>query len=653
MPARQNRPANPAGNLPARERAVPRPPGAAGRLALFAVLLALLVLARGAQAQRIGDLQGPSHRSPVADTRVDDIAGIVTAVDRDGFWMQDAGDGDPLSSDAIYVFRGLRLGKPRVGDAVVVSGQVREFRPGGAAGAHQLATTRIDASGAAGAFAGWRRVSSGNRLPEAIVIGPGFLPPTTIAPAVGHMEADPGHRLRPATYAIDFFEALEGMRVAIASVQSVGPRNRHGEIPIIAAAQAGMAGTVTAASGGLLVGPGRFNGHRIMLDDRLRPTPAVHTGARLDGVEGVLDYHHGHYKLQLTRAVTVVSNPLTRSVAPVAPTAPEQIALASYNVRNLGGDADGARIVAIATQIVHALGAPHLLALQEIRDDDGEANSGTVSADATLRRLSAELQALTGRPYRHVGVDPIDLADGGAPGANIRQVFLYDSARIGFAGPVGGPRDAVRVRAGPDGGVQLNLGAGRLDPTHRAFTNSRKPLVAMFTIDGQPLLVVNNHFNSKGADQPLFGAGQPPALASRSQRLAQARVVGRFVAGVLAIDPETRIVVTGDFNDFAFADTLAPLHAAGLVNLTDTLPETQRYTYNHDGNLQALDHMFVSPGLRAQGALEYGVVHVNADFSDAVSDHDPGLLRFVPSAPPGPGTRAQPRARPAAVERLR
>ncbi|MCB1999342.1 MAG: hypothetical protein KDH91_02395, partial [Rhodoferax sp.] len=153
-----------------------RRPATAWRIAL-ATLLAL-VLADGAQArQRIGDLQGRSHRSPVADTRVDDIAGIVTAVERDGFWMQDTGDDDPLSSDAIYVFRGPRLGKPRVGDAVRVSGQVQEFRPGGAAGAHNLSTTRIDARGSRGSSNGWRHVSSGNRLPDPVVIGPGLLPP--------------------------------------------------------------------------------------------------------------------------------------------------------------------------------------------------------------------------------------------------------------------------------------------------------------------------------------------------------------------------------------------------------------------------------------------------------------------------------------------
>jgi len=647
MPARR-RPAPPTVIVAARACTTPRPSIAVRHPVLVATLL--LGLACGAQAQRIGALQGTSHRSPLADTRVDQIAGIVTAVERDGFWMQDAGDGDPLSSDAIYVFRGRHLGKPRVGDAVTVSGRVQEFRPGGAPGVNNLTTTRIDASSAAGARAGWSRVSSGNRLPDAIVIGAGLLPPTAIAPPAGNIETHPGYRLQPAAYAIDFFEALEGMRVAIASAQSVGPRNRHGEVPVIVRAQADMAGIVTAASGGVLVGPGRFNGHRILLDDRLQATPAVHSGARLDDIAGVLDYSHGNFKLLLTRPVTVVSNTLTR---PVATTAPGRIVLASYNVENLGGEASRARVVAIAAQIVQTLGAPHLLALQEIQDDDGVANTGTVSADATLGRLSAELQARTGRPYRHVVVDPIDLADGGVPGGNIRQAFLYDAARIGFAGPVGGPRDAVRVHAGPDGRASLNPGAGRLDPTHRAFTNSRKPLVAAFTVDGQPLLVINNHFNSKGPDHPLFGAAQPPAQPSALQRLAQARVVGRFVADVLAIDPDAHIVVTGDFNDFPFADALAPLHAAGLVNLTDTLPEAQRYSYNHEGNLQALDHMFVSPALRERGSLSYTVVHANADFSDALSDHDPIVLSFVPTAAPSPGARTKRRARTAAVAQLR
>jgi predicted extracellular nuclease len=265
-----------------------------------------------------------------------------------------------------------------------------------------------------------------------------------------------------------------------------------------------------------------------------------------------------------------------------------------------------------------------------------------VAADVTLGRLTTELNLQTGRNYQWVTVNGVNNADGGQPGGNIRQAFLYDTARVSFAGVVGGALDAVTAVADAGGQIQLNLGAGRIDPTNTAFANSRKPLVTEFTADGQQIIVIANHFNSKGGDQPLYGPAQAPTLGSEAQRLAQAQAVGSFVQGLLAINPNANIVVTGDFNDFQFAGTLAPLGAAGLTNLTDTLAEGERYTYNFQGNLQALDHMFVSPNLLGQGGLVYDIVHANAEFADQISDHDPLLLTMsiVPAPVPEAGTLA-------------
>ncbi len=50
----------------------------------------------------------------------------------------------------------------------------------------------------------------------------------------------------------------------------------------------------------------------------------------------------------------------------------------------------------------------------------------------------------------------------------------------------------------------------------------------------------------------------------------------------------------GDLNDFQFSDTLTILKQSGLVDLVETLPEGERYTYVFDGNSQALDHIMVS-----------------------------------------------------------
>ena len=84
------------------------------------------------------------------------------------------------------------------------------------------------------------------------------------------------------------------------------------------------------------------------------------------------------------------------------------------------------------------------------------------------------------------------------------------------------------------------------------------------------------------------------------------------------------------------ASSLAPLYAAGLTNLVNTLPEGERYTYNYQGNAQALDHMFVSSHLLGASSLD--IVHANSEFRTQVSDHDPLLLTLNLAAVPEPQT---------------
>ena len=600
---------------------------AIGRATALAFLLPLA--ASSAWAQSIGSIQGTSHLSPLANVQVTGIAGIVTARDTNGFWIQDAGDGNVLTSDAVYVFNST-LAKPLVGDSVLVTGRVQEFRPAG--DASNLTTTEINATAS---FAGaWTTVSSGNALPSAIFIGLGFLPPTAISAGLGNVETTPGYVLRPQLYSMDFYESMEGMRVTLPSAISSGPTNvSSGETALYATAQAGAAGTFTSPRGGLVIGPGpgQFNGQRIIIDNRIVASPAVNSGAVLSGVTGVLDYSFNNYKLLLTEQATVVSNTLAREAVTIAP---GRFGIASYNVENLGGNATAARFTAIAGQIAGNLGAPHLISLQEIQDNNGATNNGVVSADVTLNTLAGALNTATGRTYAWVSVTPQNNTDGGQPGGNIRQAFMYDTARVSFAGVVGGALDGMTATASVSGQIVLNLGAGRIAPTNTAFANSRKPLVTEFSVDGQQIIVIANHFNSKGGDQPLYGPNQPPVNSSETQRLAQAQAVGSFVQGLLAINPNANIVVTGDLNDFQFASSLAPLAAAGLTNMTNSLPENERYTYAFEGNLQTLDHMWVSRNLLNNGGPIYDVVHANAEFLDQVSDHDPILLTL--SAMPAP-----------------
>jgi predicted extracellular nuclease len=613
------------------------------RLPCRPLLLAALLAAHGlAQAQTISQIQGIGHLSPLSNTQVSGVQGIVTAVSGLGFWFQGADDGDPRSSDAMFVFRGSSGSKPQVGDEVLVSGRVQEFRPGG--DANNLTITQINASsGLSGAFT---VLGSGKALPAARVIDAGFLPPSLIAPDLGpagNVES-PGHVLNPALYSMDFYESLEGMRVAMPAARVVGATNQFGEVSLVAQAQVGNAGSAWTPRGGVALSPGQFNGQRLFIDDVISATPVVNVGAQLGNVTGVMDYSFNNYKLYLTQPASVIANGLQKESAVIGP---GRLGIGSYNVENLAATTSAARIDAVAAQIAFNLGAPQIVALQEMQDNNGTVNNGVVAADLTLDRLRDAVNAATGRSYAWVNVDPANNADGGAPGGNIRNAFLYDTARVSFAGAVGGALDAVSA-SNVGGQIALNFGAGRVDPGNPAFVDSRKPLVSEFSVDGQQIILINNHFNSKGGDQPLYGPNQPPEAVTEAQRLAQAQVVGSFVQGLLAINPHANIIVMGDLNDFQFAGTLEPLAAAGLLNLTDTLPEDDRYTYNFQGNSQALDHMFVSRNLAAKGDLLYDVVHVNSEFSNngaaalRPSDHDPLLLTLggVPAPVPEPGTLA-------------
>ncbi|KAA3655262.1 MAG: PEP-CTERM sorting domain-containing protein [Proteobacteria bacterium] len=585
------------------------------------VSLCLLCAGASSHALTIGEIQGEQHLSAYEGQTVAGIDGIVTAVDARGFWMQDViPDGNVLTSDGIYVFTNSR-GRPTVGDRVLVSGRVDEYRPGGAAS--NLTITELNTSFGAHA---WTRQSSGNALPAAVLLGnAGRLAPTAaIAPDVGNVEAA-GYRLAPSLYAMDFYESLEGMRVSMASAAVVGPNAQYGEVAVISHDQLGT--TLSSARGAATVQRDNFNPHRLILDDALRSTPIVNVGDSLTEVTGVMHYSFSNYKLNLTDAPTVRAGALQPET--VAPVAPGRLAIASYNIENLAGNAAQSRFDGIAGQIVGNLGSPQLIALQEVQDNNGATDNGTTASDQTLERLTQAVREAGGRDYGYVVIDPLNKADGGQPGGNIRNAFLYDKAAISFAGALGGANQAIGVL--PDG--TLSFDAGRVDPTNPAFADSRKPLAAQFRINGENFILVNNHFSSKGGDEPLFGPDQSPERGSEAARRAQAQAVASFVGDLLAADAGAWVIVLGDLNDFQFAETLAPLGAAGLVNLTDTLPAGERYTYIYEGNAQALDHMFVSAALLADGSLRYDIVHANAEFANQISDHDPLLLTMAMPVP--------------------
>ncbi len=65
-----------------------------------------------------------------------------------------------------------------------------------------------------------------------------------------------------------------------------------------------------------------------------------------------------------------------------------------------------------------------------------------------------------------------------------------------------------------------------------------------------------------------------------------------------------------------------------LTTLFDLLPENEQYSYTFDGNSQVLDQILVSAHILARDTT-YDVVHVNAEFADQASDHEPSVMRVA------------------------
>ena len=63
------------------------------------------------------------------------------------------------------------------------------------------------------------------------------------------------------------------------------------------------------------------------------------------------------------------------------------------------------------------------------------------------------------------------------------------------------------------------------------------------------------------------------------------------------------------------------------VFINRTLPKKERYSYVYQGNTQVLDQVLTSPAIRG---FDYDSVHINAEFANQTSDHDPQIIRFHP-----------------------
>ncbi len=542
----------------------------------------------------VWQLQGPGDASPFdQDARFRCLEACVTGVTADGFFVQSlAPDGDPRTSDGIYVYRFGGWRNPRnlaPGDQVELRGfGVQEFY-----GQTEIVKLKNDTEAA-------YRVTGACELPAAAPIT-----------ALSNPQADP----------VTHFEPFEGMRVSLSFDGSVvGPTQRYasrypaGDPEFTLAlrdspfyGQRILAATLPADRGTLSLSGGLG-----------ADLPDVGTFDRVaaEGLTGILAYQFGRYVLLVDDPAPLrVEDVPTEPAAPAA-IGPNEFALCSYNVENLfdhvdDGDGDVgdwsppdeaaflAAVAADAGVIRAALQGCTVVGLQELEGKDA---------------VWAALAQAMGPGYRYDYFESADVRD-------ITVGVLYDATRVTLrraeqpqtCGPVDYQvtyRHAVGPRSRPD-----PCAAG----TYPVF--DRPPYLADFivrdargerTLDVRVIVV---HLKSKRGEE----------AENLPRRVAQARFVNSLLT-------EPNSVALGDFNDTLGSEPLVQFR--GRVNLWERyVAPADRYSYIYQGRGEAIDHFVLTPGLERY-YLPGRAARVNADFPERraagrSSDHDPLLMRFA------------------------
>ena len=523
----------------------------------------------------IHKIQGPGLFSPLAGIEVN-LRGVVTGRTRKGFFVQDPlGDIHEAVSHGLFVFK--RGDGPPLGSIVEVSGFVVDYRQDGDENAR---------------------------------------PTTQLKERSTHVLSDDGPTIEPVWLTAErvlvahqalstYLNNLEGMLVGMpAGATFVAPSNPFGDYVVVPP----DADVTRTMAGGVLIDPNHperwLPSFRILDYDQ---APRVDVGAELiEAIVGPLNFRSASYQF-------VVSGPV--QVSPVAhekQTTNLQADSSSVTVLTLNGfnldatieDADKVndpdrdvdddvgqgRFRSLARAIVEDAACPDIIALQEIQDDDGAEISDVVSAERTLQQLIDAVQQAGGPVYTSVDLPPEVDADGGQPGGNIRNAYLYESER-----------------------VQLVPGSlKRLGEDHDAFDGSRKPLAARFrlTKGSGELEVINVHLASKRHQNGLFAPDQPGFDPRLEIRVEQVQLIGEHLSTLRA--KEIDYYVTGDFNDFEFSETLKELIGDHSINLVDSVSEEQRYDYNHRGLSQALMHGVIARRQTDGRLAEYEILHGNA-----------------------------------------
>lgn len=566
--------------------------------------------------------------------------GIVTSRKTNGFFIQDpAGDNDPTTSDAVFVFTSSAPSAVAVGNSVQVTGTVDEFR----AASSTEPSTPAD--------------------PETTteITGPTIIVLSPSNPLPAALDATALNIFNPAALSRGAqLERYESMRVQVSSITVSQATNNFAEFwgvepprprpfrepgieagdPIPVADDGPYAGSPPPA-------PPIFDGNfeRVMVDsdDAIdaagvrRAKVDVTTGAVVTGLVGPLDYAFDNYRIVLDATVTPGVTPGVTAATPVPTRTNQEFTVGHANLENFGvSNANFSdRLNKASLAIRNVMRTPDVLGVIEVFDLP------------TLQQLAAKVNADAADPnVNYVAY----LEESASTFSDSQDVgYLVNTARVTVVGtPQQYHRDATFSYNNEQPPDLLH------DRPAYILTITVPQLGGISTL---PVTIILNHTKSLiGVDsQATRAGGGTDGARNREKRRLQAE----DIADLIESRNTENLIVLGDLNAFDFNDGLTDLVGTlkgspvppeqvvepsvdrwtyTLTNLINTLPPDQRYSYVFEGNAQALDHVLLNNNMLALNTrFAYG--RYDADFSDSfasnptrpegLSDHDAPVAYFT------------------------
>lgn len=533
----------------------------------------------------IGSVQGSEAASPIQGQDVL-IEGVVVGDFQtggfDGYYVQDAGDGNPATSDGVFVYQqdadnapgnGDGITDVSVGDVVSVAGDVAEYF-----GLTQIAAADVEVC------------ATGQALPA------------------------PAQLTLPATTAQR--EALEGMSVTLPQNLAIGETFEYGRF-----------GTITLTNGRLdqptaVVEPGAAANtlaaanldNSITLDDgrgSQNPDPAIHpdgeiftldhsfrSGDLVQNAVGVLDYRFDTWGVQPTDGADFT----VANARPAVPDVGGDLKISSFNVLNYFTTIDPTPT--------------------DDRDDDR--TRGADSEEEFQRQQAKIVAALA-----EIDADVFGLLEIENNGTAVQALADALNAKVGAGtyvpvttGVIGTDAIATAViykpsTVTPVGAYQLMTSA--VDPTW-SDDRHRPALTQRFTANesGDEFVVSVNHLKSKGSacsESPDLKDGQGNCSESRT---AAAKALTNWLNTTVA--PDGRAIVIGDLNSYDYEDSIDAFVAGGFTDLEKQFNGDHAYSYVFDGQLGYLDYALAQPALTADVSA-VSSWHINAD-EPSLIDYD-------------------------------